>query len=59
MIALAKRIAASKGFDNTIIALILFTAAIIALEAFPEWMTTSRGELFDILHKLVLAAFIV
>lgn len=59
MLALIKRIADSKSFDYSIIGLILFTALIIALEAFPEWMTPSRAEVFDLLHSAVLAAFIV
>ena len=58
MVTLIKRIAASKGFDYAIIGLILFTALIIALEAFPEWITPARANLFDVLHRAVLIAFI-
>jgi len=51
--------AASKLFDNIIIGLILFTAAIIAYEAFPSLMTASTEQWLLRLHKIVLAAFIV
>jgi len=59
MINSIKKIATSKIFDYTIIALILFTALIIALEAFPEWMTPSRTATFELLHNVVLGAFII
>ena len=59
MTELTKRIAASNTFDNTILALILFTALIIGIEAFPQWMTAEREQLFLLLHRVVLGAFIV
>lgn len=55
----ARRTAISKPFDLTIVGLILFTALIIGLAAFPNWMTPSRVELFHWLHRIILAAFIV
>jgi len=59
MLDLTKRLAASKLFDNTIIALILFTALIIGIEAFPTFMTPERSALFSTLHSIVLGAFIL
>jgi len=54
-----KTFSQSKAFEYTIIGLIIFTACLIAYEAFPQLMTdTLRGH-FDFLHNLVLAAFIV
>ena len=51
--------AASKLFDNIIICLILFTAAIIAYEAFPSLMTANTEQWLLTLHNFVLSAFIV
>ena len=59
MIQISKRIAASRFFDLTIIGLILFTALIIGLEAFPQWMSEGRAELFELLHQAILGAFII
>lgn len=51
--------AASKLFDRLVIGLIIFTAAIIGYEAFPSLMTPSLEARFDILHNIVLGAFIL
>jgi len=59
MLASIQRFAASTLFDRSIIGLILLTAFIIALEAFPEIMTPDLERVFLLLHKLVLAAFIL
>jgi len=56
MLASIQRFAASTLFDRSIIGLILLTAFIIALEAFPEIMTPDLERVFLLLHKLVLAA---
>jgi len=54
-----KTFSQSKAFEYTIIGLIIFTACLIAYEAFPQLMTdTLRGH-FDTLHNVVLAAFII
>jgi len=54
-----RQFAASKLFEHTVIGLILFTAAIIGFEAFPQWMTPELEEWFNLAHKIVLGAFIV
>ncbi len=54
-----KEFAASKLFDNIIIGFILFTAAIIAYEAFPSLVTPNVERWLLNLHKLVLFVFIV
>ena len=59
MTELCKRIAQSSSFDRIIIALILFTALIIGIEAFPQWMNEQRSNVFEFCHKFILAAFIV
>ena len=59
MLDLIRRIADSPRFDQLIIALILLTAAIIGLEAFPEYITPQRAALFGLLHNIILGAFIV
>ena len=53
-----RQFAASKLFERIIIGLILFTAALIGVEAFPQWMNPTLEHWFDLAHKLVLAAFI-
>ena len=53
------RIAHSKGFEYSVIGLILFTALLLGIEAFPQLMTVERQSLFDSLHNMVLGAFII
>jgi len=59
MISLCKHIAQSVWFERTILALILVTAAMIAYEAFPQWMSPTIAQNFEAVHQLILAAFIV
>ena len=54
-----KLIAQSKAFENTIIGLILLTALLIGIEAFPQWITPRLQQQFDLAHNLILAAFII
>ena len=56
---LIKRIAASKMFDRVIIGLILFTAVLIALEAFPSIMTPLLEQRLNFGHQVILFLFIV
>ncbi|MDG1906960.1 MAG: ion transporter [Arenicella sp.] len=58
MLKRIQAIANSSQFENTILGLILFTALIIGIEAFPQWMTPEREQLFAWFHKLILVAFI-
>ncbi len=58
-LTIAQKITRSPVFENAILGLILFTALIIGIEAFPQWMTPAREQLFATLHRLILAAFIV
>ena len=59
MLNTIRRIAESPRFDQIIIALILLTAFIISLEAFPEFINPQRSSIISILHKLILIAFII
>jgi len=59
MLSLAKRVADSPRFDQVIIALILLTAFIIGLEAFPEIMNPERVSWIELTHKVILVAFII
>ncbi len=59
MLNTIRRIAESPRFDQIIIALILLTAFIIGLEAFPEFINPQRSSIISILHKLILIAFII
>ena len=59
MLNTIRRIAESPSFDQIIIALILLTAFIIGLEAFPEFINPQRSSIISILHKLILIAFII
>ena len=54
-----RRFASSSLFDRIIIGLILFTAFIIGFEAFPGLMSPKLVNLFEILHRVVLGAFII
>lgn len=54
-----KQFAQSRIFEHTIIGLILFTAALIAFEAFPQLMTPIIDHWFGIFHSVILAAFIL
>ena len=54
-----RKFSRSKTFEYSIIGLIIFTAGLIAYEAFPKLMNDQLRERFDFLHNLVLAAFIV
>lgn len=59
MLVQIKRIANSARFDQLIIALILLTALVIGLEAFPQFVTPERAAIFALIHKVILVAFIV
>lgn len=59
MLNLAKQITQSPWFEHAIIGLILFTAALIGFEAFPQWMTPELQSVFNRAHQFVLAAFII
>lgn len=59
MLTIIQRIAESRRFDQIIIALILVTAVIIGLEAFPEFVNPQRASVFELLHKFILFAFII
>ena len=54
-----KQFSKSSIFEYSIIGLIIFTAGLIAFEAFPQWMTPSISERFDLIHNIILGAFIV
>lgn len=54
-----KTIVSSIMFERTIIGLIIFTAVIIGIEAFPQWLTPQREQLFATLHQCILGAFII
>ena len=59
MIKTAQRIAASIWFERSIISLILLTALLLGLEAFPQIMSASLQARFDLAHDVILGAFIV
>jgi voltage-gated sodium channel len=59
MVNLCKQIALSAWFEKTIIGLILFTALLLGIEAFPQFMTGQIRTLFDLLHQMILIAFIL
>jgi voltage-gated sodium channel len=59
MISLCKNIAQSVWFERTILALILLTAALIAFESFPQWMTPEIASNFEIAHQAILVVFII
>ncbi len=54
-----KQFAASSLFERIIIGLILITAAMIAIEAFPSLITPQLEQGFNLAHQLILGAFIV
>lgn len=56
---MCRKIAASAAFNNSIIGLILLTAVIIAIEAFPQFMTPQLESWFETAHSVVLFAFIL
>lgn len=59
MISICQRIASSIWFERAIIGLILFTALLLGIEAFPQLMSPNLQSLFDYLHAIVLAAFVL
>ena len=59
MTKLAKRIADSAWFDFSIIGLILLTALLLGIEAFPQLMNPQMQLGFDQVHNLILAAFVM
>ena len=59
MISFVQQIASSQWFERAIIALILFTALLLGIEAFPQFMTSDLQARFNLLHDLILGAFIV
>lgn len=50
--------AQSRLFQHGIIAVILFTALLIALESFPQLMNETMQYRFDVLHEIILWIFI-
>jgi len=54
-----KRIAGSKIFDQIIIGLILLTAVLIAVEAFPSIMTPLIEQKLNLGHNIILGLFII
>ena len=54
-----KRIAGSKIFDQIIIGLILLTAVLIAVEAFPSIMTPLIEQKLNLGHNMILGLFII
>ena len=54
-----KQFSQSNFFEYSIIGLIIFTAGLIAYEAFPQWMTPQISNWFNIFHGIVLGAFVV
>jgi len=54
-----KQFSKSRVFEQSIIGLIIFTACLIAFEAFPQWMTPSIAKTFSVLHGIILIAFIM
>lgn len=59
MLNLCRQIAAAAWFERTIIGLILFTALLLGIEAFPQFMTPELNATFGVLHNIVLAAFVL
>ena len=59
MISFVQQIANSQWFERAIIALILFTALLLGIEAFPQFMTGNLQARFNLLHDLILGAFIL
>ena len=53
-----KNFAQSRFFQNSIIAVILFTAFIIALESFPQIMNQNLQENFELMHEIILWIFV-
>lgn len=53
-----KKFSQSNIFEYSIIALIVFTAGLIAYESFPQLMNEQLRQRFNFLHQLVLIAFI-
>lgn len=54
-----KAIAQSRVFEYFIIALILLTAAIIGYESFPQKVTPSLSQKFELMHTIILGFFIL
>ena len=59
MLQLIRQIAHSKPFDYFIVFLILFTAVILGIEAFPQIITTELKNKFEHIHQIILALFII
>ena len=54
-----KRIASSRIFEHAIIGLILLTAVLIAIEAFPSVMTAQLEQRLSFAHNVILMLFII
>ena len=54
-----KQFSKSRLFEHTIIGLIIFTAGLIAYESFPQLMNDQLMQRFNLLHNIVLAAFVI
>jgi len=54
-----KKFSHSNFFEYTIIGLIVFTAGLIAYESFPQLMTENIANNFNILHNIILGAFVL
>lgn len=58
MLQLIQKIAHSKLFDYFIIALILLTAVILGIEAFPQILTPELKSHFELAHQIILGLFV-
>ena len=56
---LLKTIAQSRSFEHFIIALILLTALLIGIESFPQNMTPSLSQTFELAHSIILGFFVM
>ncbi|MGH1427457.1 MAG: ion transporter [Arenicella sp.] len=54
-----QRFAKSRFFQNSIIAVILFTALLIGIESFPQLMSNDLLQTFEQLHDIILWIFIL
>lgn len=59
MFVIARHISNSVWFDRIIIGLILLTALLLGIEAFPQWVTPKMQSNFNTLHKVILLAFVI
>lgn len=59
MLQLIRKIAHSKLFDYFIIGVILLTAVILGIEAFPQILSPALQHNFELAHQVILLIFIV